>query len=172
MPSRGSASEEIAAILKQHGGVLKRQNKHEFWKFPTGEIFTRSCTPSDIHAEDNALRDLRRILNLNGERGAIGERRVRALKHEKPSRPSYSSPTLKSALAEKLALAGLAEAAHESEVSTLKRHIVKLQKECALKDKSLRRYKKQIAAMRAVWGMRLAKWVHGLLPRWRAWRFV
>lgn len=138
MPSKGSASEEIARIIKEHGGVLKRQNKHEFWKFPGGQTFTRSCTPSNIHAEDNALRDLKRILDLNDpERGTPGERRER--RERKPSvQPQRSRPTLNGALAEKLALAGLAEQAHQEELARLHERIAAQCKQLANHDEAFR----------------------------------
>jgi hypothetical protein len=171
MPSHGSASDEIARIIKAHGGVLKRHNKHLLYTFPGGAQFTRSCTPSDIHAEDNALRDLKRILNLNGERGVEGERRARAVKHERSTQPVRSGPTIKSALAEQLALAGLAEAAHASEVEKLRSHISRLQRECRLKDRSIRWRKRRAASLRDAWGIRLSKWTRGWWPRIvAAWR--
>ena len=165
MASHGSASDEIARIIKEHGGVLKRQNKHKFWKFPSGETFTRSTTPSDIHAEDNALRDLKRILNLNGERGVEGERRAPVPKRKRSEQPTGSRPTLNSALAEKLALAGFAELAHASEIANLKQHILLLQRQCRLKDKKLRWRKRRAAEMRITWGFRLERWARRM--RWR-----
>ena len=79
--SEAAAKTQVAALLKQHRATLVRTKRHNVWKFPDGKMFTTAQTPSDIHAEDNQLRDLKRLLGLNPpDRGKPGTRRVRRYK--------------------------------------------------------------------------------------------
>jgi hypothetical protein len=87
--------DEAEEILRSHGAVLARQRKHEVWKFPDGRTFVRASTPSDVNGDRNSLRQLKRLLGLDGERGIEGERRERrAKKNHKPvERVFISGPT-------------------------------------------------------------------------------
>lgn len=53
----------VIAALRARGATLLRNNGHPVWRLPNGGIFTHSSTPSDVHAEDNALRQLRTQLD-------------------------------------------------------------------------------------------------------------
>ena len=59
---------DVEALIKEHGGVLVRQKKHQVWKFPDGRIFTMASTPGDcVHAERNNMTDLRNFLGIARE---------------------------------------------------------------------------------------------------------
>ena len=59
-------------LIDQHGGVLVRHRKHPIYRFPGGVIFVVPATPRCPHAYANAVATLRKLLQLNGERGAEG----------------------------------------------------------------------------------------------------
>lgn len=67
-------SEQIAELIKEHGGVLERQAKHNIYRFPDGRVFVTSQTPSDRRATMNCLTVLRhflgvkRLINKNPDR--------------------------------------------------------------------------------------------------------
>ena len=58
---------QVEELLKQHGAKLVRHKKHQVWRFPDGRVYVMSSTPSDYRAEDNNLRDLRRMLGIERE---------------------------------------------------------------------------------------------------------
>lgn len=168
---KSQAAEEMARIIKTYGGIRERRNKHEFWRFPGGQTFTRSCTPSDCHAEDNALRDLKRILDLNGVRGIEGERRVYR-ERTRSQQPTGYAPTFSGVLAEKLVLAGVTDNLRREQIDGLRdelfvayKHIGRLKTQCRLKDKALRSRRRETAGLRRAWGYRLMRWVGGVIPR-------
>jgi hypothetical protein len=68
--------EQVNALIREHKGVLKRNKKHEVWKFPGGQTFVRAKTPSDNRADANNLADLRKILGLEREVKPVRERPV------------------------------------------------------------------------------------------------
>lgn len=39
--------EQVNELLKECGAILVRNHKHEVWKLPNGNIFTRAKTPED-----------------------------------------------------------------------------------------------------------------------------
>ena len=58
-----SAKEAILYdMLKTHGFVLVRRERHEVWRNPQGLTVVLSCSPSDQHWASMAIRDLRRKL--------------------------------------------------------------------------------------------------------------
>lgn len=77
MPDPRKVADEL---LKKHGCVLVRHNKHEVWLLPNGAKYTRAVTPSDARSDENALRQLRQSLGVNVQRGEPGERRRRRSK--------------------------------------------------------------------------------------------
>lgn len=109
---------EISRILKQHRAALVRTKRHNVWKFPDGRIFTTAQSPSDFRASNNQLRDLKRLLGLNGVRGVAGERRV---PQNKPgvARPSRVTASVDSVLQEKLRMVGLVEDGLKVKLATL-----------------------------------------------------
>jgi hypothetical protein len=58
---------DVEALIKAHGGVLKRQRKHQVWRFPDGRILTLSVSPSDFRAEKSMHTDLRKLLGIERE---------------------------------------------------------------------------------------------------------
>jgi len=74
---------ECMRILKEHGAVLVRTKKHKIWKFPDGRIHVMPGSPSTMVTWKNQLRDLRNLLGINEERGAVGERRPKKNKPRK-----------------------------------------------------------------------------------------
>lgn len=72
-----TVSDEIQHLLKTHGAVLERKNKHPVWRFPDGRIFVHSSTPSDVRAERNNLSNLRKLLGVKRESTKNPERRTK-----------------------------------------------------------------------------------------------
>jgi hypothetical protein len=62
----------ITRILEESGFELARSKNHLVWKRSDGLTWTMSKTPSDSRAEQNALSDLRRFLQLGRARGTFG----------------------------------------------------------------------------------------------------
>jgi len=58
---------DVEALIKAHGGVLKRQRKHQVWRFPDGRTLTLSVSPSDFRAERGMLTDLRKLVGIERE---------------------------------------------------------------------------------------------------------
>jgi hypothetical protein len=54
----------LKSVLKAHGAVLKRHNKHHIYQLPNGHTLVISATASDHRAEENNLHRLRRLLSL------------------------------------------------------------------------------------------------------------
>lgn len=80
---QGYEEKRVRELLKEHDGVLLRNNKHEVWKLPCGLVVLPS-TPSDVRAWKNSLSYLHNALGLNEERGIPGERREKRFKIERP----------------------------------------------------------------------------------------
>lgn len=97
-------------VLKSIGAVFKRKKKHEIWELPNGKVLSCSSTPSDCRADENALRDLRRMMGpTDPERGKPGERREKKLKKQ-PRPPEFrSTPTINTAFADQLRVSGVVE---------------------------------------------------------------
>ncbi len=51
---------KVRTLLEKHGAILVRKTNHEIWRFPNRRIVALSKTPSDRHALNNQLRDIRR----------------------------------------------------------------------------------------------------------------
>lgn len=100
---------EVDRILREHNATLARSKNHEVWKFPDGRIFTRALTPSDYRAENNNLSDLNKMLGLNVGKGLPGERRERRNRPGREGNHPRITPTINSALADKLRMIGVAE---------------------------------------------------------------
>ena len=58
---------DVEALIKAHGGVLKRQRKHQVWSFPNGRTLTLSVSPSDFRAVEGMLADLRKLVGIERE---------------------------------------------------------------------------------------------------------
>jgi len=58
--------DEVLSILKQCHAKLVRTKRHRVWRFPDGRIFTQSSSPSDVNADRQQLRDLRRMKSRYG----------------------------------------------------------------------------------------------------------
>lgn len=54
------------AALRAAGAVLIRENTHRIYKLPNGRTLVTSKTTSDRRAEQNMLRDLKRLLRETG----------------------------------------------------------------------------------------------------------
>ena len=162
-----AASDEVDKILKAHGAILKRHNKHEVWKFPgyPEKTFTRACTPSDSHAEDNQLRQLREILGLNDpDRGKEGQRRERKSKNGS-IQPFRSTPTFNGALAEKLALSGITDEVRLARIAELEGMVQELQAEVYRRGDVVQQskaesdyLKRYLAELKSHWPVRLWIW--------------
>ncbi len=117
---------QIENVLKQIGARLKRQNKHKVYELPSGQNFVIASTPSDSHAEANALRQLGRL-------GYVVPGRPRAEKNQTPfpqpaerrkvirkpgaPRPPWSLPVNR--LADTLASDPLVKAHYDDRVAAL-----------------------------------------------------
>lgn len=66
--------DQIAALIKEHGGRLERQRKHLVYKFPAGQTYVRAQTPSDRRGVLNDLTYLRRLLGVKRESNKNPER--------------------------------------------------------------------------------------------------
>jgi hypothetical protein len=115
------AATEVDRLLAESGAVLARKKKHEVWKLPNGNQFTRASTPSDIRAPLNQLTDLRRALGIvEPDRGKPGERRIPKPKTERQRRWK-PEPTGAGVLADKLRSTGIIEASLRAEIEELKK---------------------------------------------------
>jgi len=59
-----NAAIEVDRLLSEHGAVLIRHAKHQVYRLPNNQKFTRSRTPGDHRAPLNELSDLRRALGI------------------------------------------------------------------------------------------------------------
>lgn len=152
--SEPAAKTQVASILKQHKAVLVRTKRHNVWKFPDGKTFTAAQSRSDIHAEDNQLRDLKRLLGLNApDRGRPGVRRDRKYK------PGITrAPVIRSSggvMSEKLLEAGIV-------ADSLKAKLATAQIELADSRAANHRKKLQLRGLQRhcleCWGCRLWRW--------------
>lgn len=83
---------EIKQLLKDHGAELERTKKHKVYRFPSGRIWVTSSSPRSDKAWKNNLSELREALGLNGERGAVGERRPKKVKAERQKLSIATTP--------------------------------------------------------------------------------
>lgn len=87
-----SRMKQIEQLLKVNRMKLVRSKKHLVYRHPDGRSFTISASPSDVCAENNILRELKRFLGLQ-ERGESKEtpriKRERIIEHE-PHKESWS----------------------------------------------------------------------------------
>ncbi len=100
----------VERLIRQHGGELIRQRRHQIWRFPDGWQFVRAGTPSDHRALYNQLADVRRLLNLSTPPKAATQRpKPRSARPGRQTPPSITpantvrhdfSTALKRALAE------------------------------------------------------------------------
>src|SRR5271157_1093873 len=74
---------KIEALLESQGAILSRQKKHYVYSLPDGRKWTVAKTPSDAHAYDNNLADLKTFLGVHdNDRGKPGARRPKKQKSE------------------------------------------------------------------------------------------
>jgi hypothetical protein len=66
----------VVDALKSAGAVLKRRKKHLVYELPTGQNVVVSSTPSDVRAENNALREIRKASGEARPATATGARAV------------------------------------------------------------------------------------------------
>lgn len=104
MPSK------LQAALAAVGARLKRHRKHLVYELPDGRNFVTASTPSDRHADANALRQLERMTvpAMPGAPRAITPDRKKRIKPGARSAP-WSLPVV-SPLAAELSAAGVVEA--------------------------------------------------------------
>ena len=55
------AESNLAEVLKEIGAVLIRKKKHLVYQLPNGRRVAVSNSPSDKHAANQAIRQLRRV---------------------------------------------------------------------------------------------------------------
>jgi len=75
---------KVREALKSASAVLLRRNKHHVFKLPNGSQVVVASTPSDCHAEQNALREIAR-------RAAPADGRPRAERFQMPREASVQS---------------------------------------------------------------------------------
>jgi ribosomal protein S19E (S16A) len=120
----------VVDALKSAGAVLKRRKKHLVYELPTGQNVVVSSTPSDVRAENNALREIRKA---SGEArpatATVGERRERKHKPGRAREPwTVKAPTM----AAKLREAGVVERAQTTRIDELGRDLVSMANELAI----------------------------------------
>ena len=107
-----SAADEVNKLLKESGAVLLRDTRHEVWRLPNGQKFTRPRTPSDQNGARNSLCDLKKALGIENRGSGPGERR------EKRRTAGAAAPKLKLQRARPaVGLSGLLEGALAEAVS-------------------------------------------------------
>lgn len=57
---------KLEAELASAGAVLIRAKNHAIYRLPTGQNFVTGKTPSDVRAENNAIRILHRLIAQGG----------------------------------------------------------------------------------------------------------
>lgn len=117
---------EVARLLAEHGAERVRGRKHEVWRLPGGQMFTRSSTPGDMRAGWNQLADLRRALGLGEGRGEPGERRERKVKKARAAAAGIDGVGGSRTLADQLKVSGVVEAGLTGEVARLEAQIREL----------------------------------------------
>lgn len=157
----GDPAREVASLLKEHGARLTRTKRHLVYKFPDGKMFTKACTPSDFRAENNQLRDLKKLLGLYGERGIPGVRRVAK---QKPGveRERRITPSVDGKLQEALQTSGLALLAAEDRIAALTLQLADSRRANHRKKFQLRVTQKHCIAC---WGCKARRWWKRLRER-------
>ena len=111
--SRAKGPSKLAHALKVAGATLKRQKKHLVYELPNGQPFATSQTPSDSHAEQNALSDLGKAAGVPVvARRPKAPAEVRAERRRRPGReesPGFAPAVGQSALANALSASGVVE---------------------------------------------------------------
>lgn len=123
------AKEEIQRLLEEHGAVLERDKRHEVWRLPNGQKFTRSKTPSDRFADDNSLGDLKRALGLNKTIATVGERRDKRRARGKILQATIFKKTINTALSDELRIAGVSEDLLKEKIEALRTRNERLEQE-------------------------------------------
>lgn len=114
-----SATEQVNQLLKDSGAVLKREHRHEVWRLPNGNSFTRSKTPSDRQTGRADLTTLRRALGIENQGKGEGERRDKKRRYPQARVESeplrlVRTPRLTGDLAEQLTASGFVEMAESA----------------------------------------------------------
>lgn len=148
----GKRMERVTAALEAVGATLKRDKKHRVYALPNGRNFVLSNTPSDsVHAEHNALGDLRRALDLPRE---VKPETAPKERHAKPGRHDSRGWRL-SPMAAALQESGLVE-------QHLRAQLAQQTAEADAKIANLRRTvfarEERIAELEQLWPVRLMKW--------------
>lgn len=98
---------KVDQILKEQKAVRIRSKRHEVWKFPNGLMFFRSVSPSDIHAENQQLRDLSKLLGIDTNGKSKRKAKEYRPRHQKQDLP-YTGKSV-NPLADKLKACGLTD---------------------------------------------------------------
>lgn len=117
--SAPAPASEVERLLKKHGAVLLRHRKHLIWKFPSGRLLVQSSTPSDVNAEFNQLREIRRIIGVDNARGAAGERRERSNRPGRAADGTKIHHSANTAMLDALRKVALTEDALNAKIATL-----------------------------------------------------
>jgi hypothetical protein len=119
---------EVERLLAEHGAVLARGRKHQVWRLPNGQMFTRASTPGDVRAGWNQLADLRRALGLEIEgRGVPGERREKKVRRARAAAAGIDGVGGSRTLADQLRVSGVVEAGLTGEMAKLEARIKELE---------------------------------------------
>lgn len=151
-----ATKEQVDELLAECGAVLERDKKHEVWRLPNGQKFTRSKTPSDRRAELENLQDLKRALGLTKTVATVGERREKKATNGKAKeKVKYSRAPCGATIAQQLS--GVREQSLQAEVQRLETETRKQAAQTARLLEQYRQLQDQAATCRLC---RLRKWWH------------
>lgn len=114
-----SASDQVERILKSHNCVLLRDGKHEVWRLPNGNKFTRPKTPSCGRSHSNSLSDLKEALGLTQHKTTVGVRRQKPKKQKPDRKPAWTTAPVNTTMAEKLMVSGAVEGTLRARIEEL-----------------------------------------------------
>lgn len=130
MASSNPSRDMALSLLREHGAVLVRSNKHEVWRLPNGQKFTRATTPSDYHADDNNLSDLRELLGLVDHSSKETPRTTPKTRKSGVYRATEIRPAgINTSLRDQLASVGLIEESLRGRISGLNAALRRLQRD-------------------------------------------
>lgn len=149
-------------LLREHRATLVRTKRHLVYKFPDGKTFVQACTPSDVHALDNQLRDLKRLLGINGDRGTPGERRERKIRPGRAANGKVITPSANTAMLDALRNVGLAEDLWKSKLATA---AIELRASRQANHRKKVQLRSMTAHCKECWGCGLSRWWRRMMRR-------
>ncbi len=113
----------IGDALAAAGATLKRSKKHLVYELPNGKNVVVAATPSDVRAELNMVRDVKRAAGAVPQAAPVGARRGKAYKPGRATSERWGSVG-RSVMADAFSEAGLIERQLREENARLARELI------------------------------------------------